>query len=271
MLLSLSLHSKGKFLLPAFHLPTDDLAIALVITVSSHTKCVWHGWKVPTCMSSYMEWLIQSIESLSVWSYASLSHPLLYLYLWCRIVPTAMPRANSRGTDGNEMLISAVSLQHMLFTTVICVSVCMHGHVNVCLCWRIRMRFDPSEASLTQNTQTFSAIKAAPPHVSLDIHFIPKYYVFLCFILPCHCKLDTLPIVAIMQPSNGSVLIRWQQLAWLTNSDSVNSSTPAPKTKFSTRKEEQVDENKQINELTNKEINQYNFYRVIITVSQLIQ
>lgn len=268
MLLSLSLHSKGKFLLPAFHLPTDDLAIALVITVSSHTKCVRHGWKVPTCMSSYMEWLIQSIESLSVWSSASLSHPLLYLYPWCRIVPTAMPWANSRGTDGNEMLISAVSLQHMLFTTVICVSVCMHGHVNVCLCWRMRMRFDPSEASLTQNTQTFSAIKAAPPHVSLDIHYIPKYDVFLCFILPCQCKLDTPSIVAIMpsliltridasqQPSHGSVLIRWQQLVWLTNSDSVNSSTPAPKTKFSTSKEEQVDENKQINELTNKEINQ---------------
>lgn len=51
----------------------------------------------------------------------------------------AMPRANSRGTNGNEMLISAVSFQDMHSTAVFCVCVCMQRHVNGCLLENICM------------------------------------------------------------------------------------------------------------------------------------
>lgn len=77
------------------------------------------------------------ISNISLWYFFLLplllpSYHSLSLCPWCRVVPSAVPRANSRGTNGNEMLISAVSLQHMRSTLVFCACVCMQRHVNGC-------------------------------------------------------------------------------------------------------------------------------------------
>ncbi len=66
--------------------------------------------------------------SLSLILFSPLPPTSVFIFV---IVPTAMPGGNSRGTHSNEMLISAVSFQHMQFSRVFSASVCMHRQVNV--------------------------------------------------------------------------------------------------------------------------------------------
>lgn len=96
--------------------------------------------------------LIQSIESPSRFFLLSFP-PLLYLCLWCWIVPTAMPRANSRG-NGNEMLIGAVSFHHTPFTKVCCVPMRACIKLWMCLYECMRMELNVNVIFTTQRPHT---------------------------------------------------------------------------------------------------------------------
>lgn len=128
----------------------DPVAVPCILKVSVPSpSSQMNKWNVPCadlcvrCMLSLSRNLQSHLLSQSMHAFQtslagtffpsppplSLNHSLC-LCPWCRVVPTAMPRANSRGTNGNEMLISAVSFQHMRSTAVFCACVCMQRHVN---------------------------------------------------------------------------------------------------------------------------------------------